>query len=274
MLHERTTPTGQLIQFEDGLPDDLGKKKRRTYWLGEQAKENIRPSITTVLGVMEKEGIHWAIEKLAYRGAVTLAKDGGLPLDADEALGKAKARGLNFQQQWNAKADKGTATHDWLSKLMADPDTPVPEHCEPFAQGIEQWRFEYGPQAIQSEVMVASPTHGFAGRFDLLATLPTLGAAARIELKTTSELPRHKKTGEVLPPYTENLWQLAAQELAAVESGDPPSEIQAVLRVDEQGEWDFHVTQTEPRGFLAALSLYRALRNIPEPQDQLRLEAA
>lgn len=271
MLHERTTPAGQRVIFEDGLDG-----RRRTYWLGEQATENKIPSITTVLGVMEKEGLHFAIEKLTVDAAVQMARNGGLPLEVGEALGQMKGQGLSFRQQWNAKADKGTATHDWLSKLMADPDTPVPEDCEPFAQGIEQWRFKYGPVAVQSEVMVASPTHRFAGRFDLLADLPTLGSVARIELKTTGSLPRHKKTGEVLPPYTENLWQLAAQELAAVESGDPPSEVQAVLRVDEQGEWDFHVTTVEPRGFLAALSLWRALRNIPEPggETQETLEVA
>lgn len=276
MLHERTTPTGRLIRFEDGLPDPrTGQKKRRTYWLGEQRPENVVPSITTVLGVMEKEGMHYAIEKLTMGAAVQLARNGGLPLDEVEALGLMKGQGLSFRQQWNAKADRGTATHDWLSKLLAEPDAPIPLHCEAFAQGIEEWRFQYGPVAVQSEVMVCSTEHGFAGRFDLLAKLPTVGANVRVELKTTESLPRHKKTGEVLPPYRENLWQLAAQELAAVESGDPPSECQAVLRVDEQGEWDFHVTQTEPRGFLACLRLWRALRGIPEPNErQMTLEEA
>lgn len=276
-LHERLTPAGQLIWFEDGHEDPAtGKSKRRTYWLGEREPVNVVPSITTALNVIDNEGLHVAIEKLAYEGAVTLATSTGLPSSPTEALDAAKEHGLSFRQVWGRKANKGTDTHAWLEKLLVNPDAEYPDECEPFAIGIRRWWDLHRPQPIQSEVMVCSPTRRFAGRFDLLAHIPQLDADVRIELKTTGELKR-RKSGELYPPYPEHLAQLAAQELAAVESGDPPSELQAVLRVDEQGDFDFYVTQTDPRLFLAALAVWRALRGVPEPEDlpvQTSLEAA
>lgn len=278
MVHKRTTPNGTEITFQDGLPDpETGKAKRRTYWLGTVEPANVVPSITTVLGVMEKEGMHFAIEKLAVEGAIELATSTGLPTDLPDAMEAMKSRGLTFRSQWSKKADKGTDIHDYFERLLADPTTDVPSDCEAFAQAIRNWRDLYKPEPIQAETMVCSTAHKFAGRFDLLATVPQLEADVRLELKSMSVLPRHKVTGEVYPPYTEHLWQLAGQETAAVESGDPPSQLQAVLRVDEQGEFDFYTTQVEPRGFLAALSLWRALRGIPEPGDlpvQTTLEEA
>jgi hypothetical protein len=278
MLHTRTTPNGTLILHEDGLPDEHGNSKRRTYWLEEQTTEAKVPSITTVLGVMEKEGLHYAIEKLTLGAAIELAKDGGLPLDFEEALFSLKARSLTFRAQWNAKADKGTQTHDWLVELMADPSVPDPPGCEPFAKGIREWLEQYKPEAIQSEVMVCSTRHRFAGRFDLLAYLRALplslswplGCRCRTELKTMSELPRFKD-GQVKPPYPEALLQLGGQELAARESGDPPSECQAVLRVDEQGDWDFFITVVNPEDYLAPLALYRTLRGLVPAAVEARI---
>lgn len=268
MLHERTTPNGTTIYFEDGLPDpETGKSKRRTYWLGEKSTDTKVPSITTVLGVMEKDGLHYAIEKLAVSAAIELAKDGGLPLDLDEALGIIKGRELSFQQQWRAKASKGTDIHDYFERLLVEGEGGIPTECEAFAQAILAWREVYAPQVLQSEVMVCSTRHRVAGRFDCLATIPQLEADVRIELKSMALISR-RPSGEVYPPYTEHLWQLAGQEMCALESGDPPSQLQAVLRVDEEGAYDFHVTQVEPRGFIAALRLWRALRGIPEPGDR------
>lgn len=262
--HTTVTPSGFQIVFEDGLADpETGTSKRRAYMVNGETL----PSVTTVLGVMEKAGLKFAAEKLTVAACLELARTGELPESVMGTLSRMKSRGLRFYQIWDSKKDRGTLAHEDLVALAAgDPLKPLesyPVSSRKVLQGVADWFATERPEVLASEVMVASLAYGFAGRFDLLARLPRRDVVARVDLKSTEELPR-KKSGDAKPPYGENLAQLALYEVAAVESGYAASDVQAVLRVDASGAWDFHVTETDPRVGLAAVELYRALRGLPE----------
>ncbi len=265
--HATTTPSGWQIVFEDGLPDKVGKSKRRTYTVdGERY-----PSVTTALGVIEKPGLLYAAEKLTVSACIELARDGELPLYVDAALSRMRARELTFRAIWNQKAERGTTTHeDLLLLATGEPLRELalyPPEVRGFLKGVAAWFADVRPEVVDSELFVASKAHGFAGRLDLRCVID--GRVTLVDLKTGPI--QRNKDGTVKPPYTEAIAQVGAYELAARECGYGSTDVQAILRVDEDGERDFYVTVAEPRVFLAALELYRALRGLRAPSSQLEL---
>jgi hypothetical protein len=257
MLHETTTPSGLVIAFEDGEPDpETGKGKRRCYTVNGDKL----PSVTTVLGVIDKPGLQWAAEKLTVAGCVALARRGELPQHPDAALGKLGHEGLRFRQVWDQKAQSGSLAHEDLVALAAGDATlrdlaDLSDVERGHARGVSAWYADYRPEVVDQELMVASVEHGFAGRLDMRATTFKLPGLGLWDLKTTDELPRFKN-GRVKPPYDEHLWQVEAYEVAARESGYGESDYRAVLRVDANGEYDVTVSWVSAAGFLSALQLY------------------
>lgn len=245
-----TTPSGIEIVFEDGLPDEDGKRKRRSYTVdGDKLT-----SVTTVLGVIAKDGLQWAAEKVTAESIVELAEH-GLPIDRltpEQVLAAMEAENLRFRQVWNDAADLGTAMHE------------LP---------LETWLPE--AEVLQNEVMVASKHHGFAGRFDYLVRYH--GVVVRLDLKTTKEIERYKKDGphykkgDAKPPYKEHVAQLGGYEIAAAECGYPTADLSGVLRVTHDGDVDLFLTRPRERLFIAALELYKATR---EPIPSVTLASA
>jgi hypothetical protein len=262
--HASITPSGISIVFEDGEPDEDGRSKRRSYLVnGEKL-----PSVTTILGCLDKPGLKYAAEKLAVAAAIELAREGELPITVEGALSRMKARDLRFWQVWDKKADRGTLAHEDLVALATGADLPDLDGLAPeqrgFAQGVAAWYADARPVMAEQEVMVASLAHGFAGRHDLFGQILALHPTAKflLDLKTTERLPRYKD-GSVKPPYPEMLLQLAGYELARRESGYEASDYQAVLRVEATGSFDLFVTIVDPSLFVAVSHAYRALKGVP-----------
>lgn len=264
-LHETITPSGIRITFEDGEPDsETGKSKRRCYLVNGDKL----PSVTTILGCLDKPGLTYGAEKVTIAGAIALAREGELPTTVEAALSRMKSRDLRFWQVWRAKADRGTVTHDDLVRLATGQEPTALEDLRPdqraFAQAIAGWYADERPVFDEQEVMVASAEHGFAGRHDLFGVIPRIHPTAKVllDLKTTEKLPRDKH-GNVKPPYPEHLFQLGGYELGRRECGYEPSDYQAVLRVDASGEADLFPTVVDPTAFVAVLGAYRALKGVP-----------
>lgn len=263
MIHETVTPSGVSIAFEDGEPDPAtGKAKRRQYLVnGEKL-----PSVTTVLGILDKPGLMYAAEKLAVQGALQLAEDGALPQTVEGALARMKSRELRFWQVWGAKADRGTVTHEELVALatggaLADLDSVAPDQRE-FLQGAADWFADHRPEVIEQEVMVASIEHGFAGRHDFFGRVPALGEGTfLVDYKTTEKLPRYKD-GQVKAPYPEHLAQLAGYQIARRECDYEVADFQVVVRIDSTGAHDTTISWVDERVFLAVLEAYKAVKGI------------
>lgn len=234
--HLTTTPSGIEIVFEDGLPDENGKKKRRRYTVdGAQY-----PSVTTVLGVMAKDGLQWAAEKLTVEAMLELARNGVdlEQLDVDKALAVAQQLEIRFDQVWKGKAEIGTAMHE------------LP---------LSTWLPHF--EVLQNEEMVASKHHGFAGRFDYFGQYK--GRLVRLDIKTTETIDRYKD-GRAKLPYKEHLAQLGGYEIAAAECGYPTADLSGVLRVTRDGsDTDLYLCRPRERLFMAALDLYKAQREHP-----------
>lgn len=260
--HETITPAGLSIVFEDGLPDpETGKSKRRAYTVNGDKL----PSVTTVLGCLDKPGLIYAAEKLTVEAAIELAQQGELPTYVDAALSRMKARERRFFQVWSKKADRGTLAHEDLIQVVAGGEvrelSSYSREEQGFIRGVSAFAADWRPEVEDQELMVASVEHGFAGRLDLRARTHRIPGLGLWDLKTTESLPRYK-SGDVKPPYPEHLAQLAGYELAARESGYGESDYQAVVRVDASGSYDVTISWADQGCFLAFLGAYRALRGL------------
>ncbi|MDQ3730276.1 MAG: hypothetical protein M3355_11890 [Actinomycetota bacterium] len=256
-----TTPSGITIDYYDAVGVDGEKQTRRYLVNGEKLV-----SVSTVAGIFDKPALpSWAarvtlegIEHLLWH---TRLDPDFTPVDLRHLLRK---HGLDHDSVRDAAAERGTAAHDALVKLLAEGKVPNPSDYPVEQRGYIQagarWAEETEPEIIDAERIVASVEHGFAGRFDLLCRIGE--RVGRIDFKTLSAWSFRKSKGEptdeLLPPYPENLVQLAGYELAAVESGYDPSDFQAVVRLGPDGRYDMTESWAEPRHFLDMLAAYRS----------------
>jgi hypothetical protein len=278
--HTTVTPSGFKIVFEDGEPDPVTQKsKRRSYLIDGQKL----PSVTTVLGMLDKPGLMWWSERLAVEGCIELARRGGLPLNPDAALGQLTRNGLRHFQVSEQKADRGHLSHDDLVQFAAgrklpDLDTYAADQ-RGFIQGVAGFLADYRPRIVESELMVASVKHGFAGRLDSLGELgiktqpnglPAPKGLGQIDLKSHDKLPR-TKAGTLKTPYPEHLLQVGLYDVGARESGYPQAQWRAILRVDQEGNYDFTVSWIEPDRCLALLPAYSLFKDaasrVKQPTD-------
>lgn len=276
--HLTTTPSGFDILFEDGLENpETGDKKKRQYTVNGQKL----PAVSSIVGMLDKsEGLKYWAEKIGVRGCIELARQGGLPLDEDACLGRLYQEGLRHFQVSKQKAERGRLTHEDLVAFgrgeAPRPFSEIPVEDRGFARGIASWFADFRPAVMESEQMVASVQDGFAGRPDLAATLgitrlpdgsPAPTGLGLVDLKTVDKFPRTtpSKTypeGNLKTPYPENLFQLGLYEVARRESGYPPSEWQAVVRVDAEGRYDFYVSPLDPEVALVLLPAFEAFKSV------------
>lgn len=304
--HLSVTPAGQALLFEDGLdgkwrsyrvcqlPEGLDVYDETTE---SAALEYVRehgeklPSVTTVLGIIEKPGLQWAAARLTAKGCVDLAQNGGLPQDPDQAWNALYRAGLTFRQIWDDKADRGTMSHEDLvhlaeGRVLRPLGAYKPEE-RGFIQGVAAFISDLRPEIHESEQMVCSLENGYAGRCDLVCTLgaprfkdgtETPKGRGLVDLKTHEKLPRTKPSnrfpeGQLKTPYPENFLQLGLYEIARRECGLETTDWQAVLTVDANGDYDFTCSWLQPEAALDFIPAYRTLKSVSSrvkrPADQL-----
>lgn len=234
MVHETTTPSGVVVTFEDGLPDDDGNTKRRSYKVdGERF-----PSVTTLLGIVDKSGplMAWAVKE-------TLA-------------------GRDYKETRDTAATRGTSVHDALEALSKDGTVPslsdFPEEDRGYVQALCSWWLDHNPEPVLVEQVVASKRLRFAGRFDLLASID--GFTHLIDLKTSAHV------------YETHHLQMMGYRLALVECGWPDPTVCSILRVGEDGAYEFVPANAEPADFEAVVALYEVLKKVrrkPKPPEKV-----
>ena len=220
------------------------------------------PSVTTVLGCLEKPALPWWGMKTGVQGVCELARRGRLTsvLDwadnPDEVVSALTAHKLTVNHKRDRAATRGTNVHDAL-EAYADLGTiprldAFPESEQGYVRGLAKWLYEARPEFLKTEVIVGSARFGYAGRYDLLCRLPDDfgGELVRVDLKTSGRV------------YESMFLQLAAYEEAAVECGEDPSDAQYVLRVGADGTYEFVRSCATFQDFADVLRCYQALQRV------------
>lgn len=222
-------------------PDVLFDAAKHTYTV--EGKKV--PSVTSILGIKAKPAlIPWAVNETIgalrpYLGSVL----------SEDLLMLAKGAHLRRKQD---AADIGTAVHDWITKHLTEGDKTLPERTEVLrgVKGFLDWRDAHSVKILASELVVYSPTYGFAGTLD--AEVEIDGGRCILDFKTSKQ--------EYASEWS---LQLAAYRLAREDAGcDPYTIPDRVVRFDkETGEFEVF-SYPDPdlqhrAAFLAALILWR-----------------
>lgn len=210
------------------------------------------PSVTQILGVLDKPALVWWGMRVGVEGACQLQESGALPADPEQAVKALTARKLTVNHVKTKAATRGTSLHDALEAYLAEGRVPMPagfpEEDRGYVRALARAMLDLRPEPLRMEVVVGSAQHGYGGRYDLLCKLD--GNQVRLDLKTGKRV------------YETAHLQLAAYELAALEMGESRSDYQAILRLGEDGAFEFVVCRADPAEFLAVKAAFDAVTGL------------
>ncbi len=257
------TPNGTIIEFET-------KPKRRYLVNGEEAV-----SVTTALEVLDKPALPWwgmtigvkGVHALIGMGVVRLGyKEGGEPTivravgdvweeqtpeQLTAALTDIKAT-VNHVKDDAGK--RGQSAHDAFEAWGVTGELPDPKAYtfveQPYVQALRDFLVQLDFETEGNEVMVASPTYGYAGRYDIRGKL---NQSAKVITKTYPKSePKHTlmeagnwlldlKTSKDV--YVSHFLQLEAYEGASVECGYRETDFRAVIQVGADGRYQLRIVR-------------------------------
>lgn len=208
------------------------------------------PSVTTVLGVLDKPALVWWGQRIGMEGALELLREGVLRDDLDAMIDELTARKITVNHVRDKAGDRGQAVHDALENWarhghMPDPSI-YPEEQEGYVRGLVAFLRDIpSAEPVGAEVLVASSQYGYAGRYDLRVRT---NAEHEIVVRRTATKVRRRtlKPGLLLVDlktskgvYSSHARQLEAYEQASLESGYEPTDGRGILLVSADGGYEF-----------------------------------
>lgn len=240
----------EITEYEDFAVEYRDSSHR--YWIMRGEARTPAISVTSALKVLDKPAlIPWA-ERMGAEGALILERAGQLAgIEPADCVGVMRSHGMGAEAKREAGADRGTAIHDALRLYCEDGTIPAIRDFDPEVRGYVSalcaWLIKADPEPIFVETVVGSPTHDYAGRVDLLATID--GRRTLVDLKTNP-------AGRV---YPEAHLQAAAYGLALEECGIEPADCGVIVAAGEDGSHQSAPLCADPQHFLAVLACHRAM---------------
>ncbi len=201
---------GEILDDQEARPDDL------RMW-----------SVTTIIDQIAKHALVYWAAKESGKYAVA-APDVWGPIQrqhGDDAAAKWIA-GARFRPPHGSElesGDLGTEVHRCCQQYALFGKRPDDVHPEavPFLDQFDRWLQRFQPTYEAAEVVVYSPTYGFAGTLDAIFTIPEQADADPIRVLNDYKTSRDPLDSQGRPktPFPETVLQLAAYryaELAAV----------------------------------------------------------
>lgn len=231
-------------------------------------------SVSTVLDVLEKGGLSWWGMKVGVLGALHVLNEDDfarlsddMTVDSDliaEIVSRLTEEKRTVNHVKSAAGDRGTNVH---TALEAYADTGVipdpqfyPAHERGYVEGVVAFLRAADPEIVMSEVMVASATDGWAGRFDAVAILDNVEVVVKTYPKKKPKTERLSgrwlldlKTSKGV--YESYRIQTAAYRRGLVECGYGDVDHLGIVRVTSDGKYEVvesHATYEDFQGVLAA----------------------
>lgn len=224
-----------------------------------QGDEKIRvPSVTTILGVIDKSGplMGWAIKNTnaVWEGAIqpdTPYSD--TYLEQVKNVAKRASREIKGEA-----ADVGKQAHQAIENHLRGENYLLPPKDIPVGRCVDaalQWMSTCSFQPREMERVVFSRKHGYSGTLDCIAEIN--GEVALVDWKSSKAC------------YPEYFLQTAAYQAAyQEETGEKISRRYLVRLGKEDGSFEVHENYTlkdykfHLKAFLAALTLYKSLKEM------------
>lgn len=277
-----THPNGVKIEFNPG--NHRYKINGESGW----------PSVTTILGIIDKPQLIWWAQKVGLHGAAQLAKL-GVPLgefapeepidvdgmDYDELLRLMKQHGLRTNDLRDARGDEGTIQHAVAEEFGKTGKAPSLKDFEPNVrpriQGFCAFLVDATPKFIETEVIVAHREHRYAGMYDARAALPSCSLVVNAETGERADFPLGRymidyKSGKRI--YDEASLQLAGYEGASIDCGYHPTDEQIVVRVTDDGKYEVARCWSKPETFYDLAGTHRSLKEDGKRKTELEKSTA
>lgn len=239
------------------------------------------PSMSEILGILDKPGLPWWGMKIGVQGLSELVNNdhGDRVFDAlhlgdiDTLIELLTKKKLTVNHVRDKAGDRGQDIHDalelWADKgIIPNPDVFGPDK-RGYVEGLRQFVIDSGFEPQRSEVMVGSIQHKFAGRFDLGGLMPN---GARVVVKS---YPKRKAKVEPLPGgdwmldlktskgvYVTHHLQLRGYNLAVEEGYGQSYDHLGVIHVFEDGRYELVQVKAQNEHFLAVKGAYDALAEL------------
>jgi len=245
----------------------LTRDERHVYTWNDGRDVLALPSVTTVIGVVDKSGplIGWA-KRITAEAAVAHHDEiaGWI-----EMSGRDGAVGLLTKaatQKRDAAADVGARVHELAEAVSRGDHIEAEEEVAPYIAAYRQFQADYRPQFLALEEMACSLTHGYAGTLDSIAVID--GAVWMLDNKTSKGV--YPETGMQLAAYGHA--DFIGRPGDATRYTIPKIEQYGVLHLRPEGYEliPFAVTADTFAAFLHALALHRwregeAMRMVGQP---------
>jgi hypothetical protein len=285
-----STPSGIEVLYES--------EPKRLYKVSDPGRPELGwvevPSVTTVLGVLDKPALPWWGMRVGIEGTLAMHNMGLLKSISVET-GSQQQPALVIEADWGQYAvagveqveelltkhklttnhvrdkagDRGMAVHDALEVWAKSGSLPDPEMYPPHEQGYVLGLIAFLNhtmlEPVSSEIIVGSVEHRFAGRYDLRGRI---SAERKVIFHRT---PKRGPQYAMIQPglglidlktssgvYPSHAMQLEAYEIASVEDGYEPTDFRGILHVGPEGTYEFVRSWATDNDFLAVLKVYEA----------------
>jgi hypothetical protein len=250
------------------------------------------PSVTTVLGVLDKPALPWWGMRVGIEGVLAMHNMGLLAsvstlsehqkvLAYEGGMGTWHAAGIEKVEELLTKhkltvnhvrdkaGDRGTAVHDALEVWAKTGELPDPSIYPPqqhgYVLGLIAFLTDTMLEPEAAEVIVGSAEYGFAGRYDLRARVPEesqvvfhrtpVKGAQYATIKPGLGLIDLKTSKGIYPSHAR---QLEAYEQASVECGYEPTDFRGILHVGPEGTYEFVRSWATFEDFRVVLDVWKS----------------
>lgn len=126
------------------------------------------PSVTTVLGIINKPALSFAAAKETALLAVNSRS--WRTMNPNHAVDHLKR---HHRAVWDAKASRGTLVHDYANSWSQGLEVEVEDDCLPYMDALEQFYTDWRPAWVEVErtVIYAREPNAYGGSFDGIADL-------------------------------------------------------------------------------------------------------
>lgn len=255
------------------------------------------PSVTTVLGCLDKAGLPWWGMKSGVEGFLELHERGLIremsgafgktalcvpgkgmtgssmsPATVENVVGLLTEFKLTVNHKRDKAGDRGQSVHDafesWANNdVWPQPDI-YPETERGYVRGLIRFLEDAAIEPGGTEIMVGSIEHDYAGRYDLRAIMADSDLVTKTYPRRVDKVETIEGGSFILDlktssgVYPTHFMQLEAYEAASVECGYTPTQGRAVIHVTADGKYEFVRSKATIDDFLAVKSAYDALESM------------
>lgn len=236
--------------------------------------QNMRPG---EIAYAYREEFDGAADQITARKALSAVLKYDLSkMSSFEITEALKHEKLTVNDHRDEAAAGGTIVHkaleDYINRGTLPNASAVPEAKRASIQGLAKFILEYRPEFVASEVRTLSVKHGYAGTFDFLANIraelyyePKRGGGSYLKLRPNPDaklfiLGDMKNSKWVYP--TSHFPQLEAYEGARIEAGDAPTDVRAVLWLNNDGHMELVPSTSSFDDFLSLKASAEVLQRL------------